>query len=288
MIVHLIDGTYELFRHFYAVPPAQDSQGIELGGVRGVVNSIRGMLNSRVATHVGVATDHVIESFRNDMWPGYKTGEGIDPALLSQFHLLEDALVAFGVVVWPMIEYEADDALAAAAVKAAADPRVTQVRICSPDKDLSQCVVGTQIVQEDRLRRAIRDEAGVIAKFGVEPASIPDYLALVGDSSDGYPGLAGWGAKSAAAVLAKFKHLEHIPAEWRSWGVNCSRPGALSIVLENERATAMLFRDLATLRTNIAVFDSIDQLEWHGPTPAFQAFKARFDSAKESEAPRSR
>src|SRR6185436_341358 len=277
MIVHLIDGTYELFRHYYAVPKAQDSNGIEVAAVRGVVGSLRGMLNSRVATHIGVATDHVIESFRNEMWPGYKTGEGIEPDLLSQFHFLEDALRAFGVMVWPMVDYEADDALAAAAVKAAADPRVTQVRICTPDKDLSQCVTGTRIVQEDRLRRTMRDEAGVIAKFGVPPSSIPDYLALVGDSSDGYPGLGGWGAKSAAAVLAKFKHIEQIPADWRTWGVNCSRPGALSVTLEKDRELALLFRDLATLRTNIPVFDSVDQLEWGGPTPAFQAWKSRFD-----------
>ena len=270
---------YELFRHYYAVPKARDTNGVEVAAVRGVIGSIRGMLNSRVATHVGVATDHVIESFRNNLWPGYKTSEGIDPELLSQFHLLEEALTAFGVMVWPMVEYEADDALAAAAVKAAADPRVTQVRICTPDKDLSQMVSGTRIVQEDRLRRSIRDEAGVVAKFGVPPASIPDYLALVGDSSDGYPGLQGWGAKSAAAVLAKFRHLENIPADWRSWGVNCSRPGALSITLEKNRELAMLFRDLATLRTDIPVFDSVDQLEWHGPTPAFHAVKARLDSA---------
>ncbi len=279
MIVHLIDGTYELFRHFYAVPQARDKNGVEVAAVRGVIGSLRGMLNSRVATHMGVATDHVIESFRNDLWPGYKTGEGIDPNLFSQFLLLEEALVAFGVTVWPMVEYEADDALAAAAVKAAADPRVTQVRICTPDKDLSQCVSGTRIVQEDRLRRTTRDEAGVIAKFGVPPASIPDYLALVGDSSDGFPGLPGWGAKSAAAVLAKFSHIENIPADWRSWGVNCARPGALSIALEKDRELALLFRNLATLRTDVAVFDSVDQLEWHGPTPAFQAFKARLDSA---------
>jgi 5'-3' exonuclease len=276
LIVHLIDGTYELFRHFYAVPSARDATGVEIGAVRGVVGSIRGMLNGG-ATHVGVATDHVIESFRNDLWPGYKTSEGIAPDLLSQFPLLEEALAAFGVVVWPMVEYEADDALAAAAVKAAGDPRVTQVRICTPDKDLAQCVSGTHIVQEDRLRRSIRDEAGVIAKFGVPPASIPDYLALVGDSSDGYPGLPGWGAKSASAVLAKFKHLESIPHDWRTWGVNAARPGALSITLEKDRALALLFRDLATLRTNIPVFDAVDDLEWKGPTPAFDAFKARFD-----------
>jgi 5'-3' exonuclease len=212
------------------------------------------------------------------LWPGYKTGAGIDPALLSQFPLLEDALQAFGVKVWPMVEYEADDALAAAAIYAAADARVTQVRVCSPDKDLAQCVSGTRVVQEDRLRRAIRDEAGVIAKFGVPPASIPDYLALVGDSSDGYPGLPGWGAKSASAVLAKFKHLDQIPADWRTWGVNV-RAAALSITLEKDRALAMLFRDLATLRTNIAVFESVDELEWKGPTPAFEAFKIRFDEA---------
>lgn len=279
MIVHLIDGTFELFRHFYAVPPAQDKQGHEIAAVRGVIGSIRGMLNSRVATHIGVATDRVIESFRNDLWPGYKTGEGIEPALLAQFPLLEEALVAFGVTLWPMVEYEADDALAAAAVKAAADPRVTQVRICTPDKDLSQCVSGTRIVQEDRLRRTIRDEAGVVAKFGVPPASIPDYLALVGDSSDGYPGLQGWGAKSASAVLAKFGHIENIPADSKTWGVNCARPGALSITLEQNRELALLFRNLATLRTDVPVFDSVDQLEWHGPTPAFQQIKTRFDSA---------
>ena len=279
MIVHLIDGTYELFRHFYAVPPAQDRTGAEVGAVRGVINSVRGMLNRGEATHVGVATDHVIESFRNDLWPGYKTGDGIDPRLLSQFPLLEDAMRAFGVKVWAMVEYEADDALAAAAVQAAADPRVTQVRICTPDKDLAQCVSGTRIVQEDRLRRAIRDEAGVIAKFGVAPLSIPDYLALVGDSSDGYPGIPGWGAKSAAAVLAKFQHINLIPADWRSWGVNVTRPGALSIALEKDRPLAMLFRELATLRSDIDVFTSVDELEWKGPTPAFDAFKARFDSA---------
>jgi 5'-3' exonuclease len=279
LIVHLIDGTYELFRHFYAVPPAQDRTGAEVGAVRGVLNSIRGMLNRGEATHLGVATDHVIESFRNDLWPGYKTGDGIDPNLLAQFPLLEDTLRAFGVKVWAMVEYEADDALAAAAVRAADDPRVTQVRICSPDKDLAQCVSGNRIVQEDRLRRTIRDEAGVIAKFGVPPMSIPDYLALVGDSSDGYPGIPGWGAKSAAAVLAKFHHINQIPADWRSWGVNVARPGALSIALEKDRPLAMLFRDLATLRSNIDVFETVDELEWKGPTPAFAAFKARLDSA---------
>jgi 5'-3' exonuclease len=276
VVVHLIDGTYELFRHFYGQRRFNKGIDAPFAAVAGVLHTVLQMVE-KDATHIGVATDHVIESFRNDLWPGYKTSEGIEPDLLSQFPLLEDALAAFGVVVWPMVEYEADDALGAAAVKAATDPRVTQVRICTPDKDLAQCVSGTRIVQEDRLRRTIRDEAGVIARFGVPPASIPDYLALVGDSSDGYPGLAGWGAKSASAVLAKFKHLELIPNDWRTWGVNVARPGALSITLENDRALALLFRDLATLRTNIPVFDTVDDLEWKGPTPAFDAFKARFD-----------
>jgi 5'-3' exonuclease len=288
LIVHLIDGTYELFRHYYGVPKARDARGVEVGAARAVVASIRGMLNSHVATHIGVATDHVIESFRNNLWPGYKTGEGIEPDLLGQFHLLEESLTAFGVVVWPMIEHEADDALAAAAVKAALDPRVTQVRICTPDKDLSQCVSGTRIVQEDRLRRTIRDEAGVVAKFGVGPESIPDYLALVGDSSDGYPGLQGWGAKSAAAVLAKFKHIEAIPDNPTTWGVNV-RAGSLAVTLKRDRELALLFRDLATLRTDIPVFDSVDQLEWNGPTPAFAAVKARFDAAiSDEDGPRGR
>jgi len=209
MEVHLIDGTYELFRHFYAVPSARDANGLEVGAVRGVVGSVLGLLN-RGATHVGVATDHVIESFRNRMWPGYKTGTGIDPALLGQFGLLEEALTALGVTVWAMVEEEADDALAAAARIASEDPEVGRVLICTPDKDLAQCVRGTRVVQWHRRGNKIVDEAGVVAKFGVPPVSIPDYLALVGDAADGYPGLQGWGAKSAAAVLAKFQHIEQI------------------------------------------------------------------------------
>ena len=278
MDVYLIDGTYELFRHFFAVPSAKDDRGREIGAVRGVLTSLLSMMKAG-ETRIGVATDHVIESFRNALWPGYKTSAGIPADLHAQFPLLEDALAAFGVVVWPMIEYEADDALASAAAIAARDPRVGRVLVCTPDKDLAQVVSGTRVVQMDRRARTIRDEAGVVAKFGVPPASIPDYLALVGDSSDGYPGLAGWGAKSAAAVLAKFRHIEEIPADYRTWGVNASRPGALSITLEQNRELALLFRDLATLRTNIPVFDSIGQLEWHGPTPAFQAIKERLDSA---------
>jgi 5'-3' exonuclease len=263
MEVHLIDGTYELFRHFYAMPSARDDGGRELAAVRGVVASVLRMINGG-ATHVAVATDHVIESFRNDLWPGYKTGEGIDPDLLSQFPLLEEALAAAGIVVWPMVEFEADDALAAGAALAEQDPAVDRVIICTPDKDLSQCVRGSRVVQMDRRRRTIRDESGVVAKFGVAPASIPDYLALVGDAADGYPGLAGWGPKSAAAVLARFGHLENIPADSRDWHVNAVNAGTLAARLVRESEHAYLFRTLATLRTDIPLFESVEELRWTG------------------------
>jgi 5'-3' exonuclease len=279
--VYLIDGTYELFRHFYAVPPARDRDGREVGAVRGVLRSILGMMTVN-STYIGVATDHVIESFRNQLWAGYKTGDGIDPDLFSQFPLIEEMLSALGVVVWPMVEFEADDALAAAAARAGADPRVGKVFICTPDKDLAQSVRGGRVVQMDRRARTVRDEDGVIAKFGVPPASIPDYLALVGDSSDGYPGLPGWGAKSAAAVLAKYRHLESIPADWKSWGVNASKPAALAATLTRERDLALLFRDLATLRTDIPVFEDVEELRWKGPTPGFQALAMQLDAAQES------
>src|SRR5450755_1136838 len=216
MEVHLVDGTYELFRHYYALPSARDQDGRDVAAVRGVLKSVLGMIQGG-ATHVAVATDHIIESFRNTLWPGYKTGEGIEPDLLAQFSLLEEVLAAAGVVVWPMVEFEADDALAAAASSAALDPRVERVIICTPDKDLGQCVRGTRIVQLNRRTRVTLDEAGIVKKFGVSPHSIPDYLALVGDAADGYPGLPGWGAKSSAAVLAKFHHLESIPTDWREW-----------------------------------------------------------------------
>jgi 5'-3' exonuclease len=276
--IYLIDGTYELFRHYYALPAARDRDGQDIAAVKGVLTSILGLINSG-ARYVGVATDHVIESFRNRLWPGYKTGEGIDPPLLAQFPLLEDALGALGVAVWPMVEFEADDALAAAADKAARDPRVERVLICTPDKDLAQCVRGTRVVQVNRRLRTTMDEAGVIAKFGVKPASIPDYLALVGDSADGYPGLRGWGPKSAAAVLAKYEHLESIPDDWRSWGVNAANAGALALTLTREREQAYLFRHLATLRTDVELFESLDDLQWQGPTPRFAALAARFDAA---------
>jgi 5'-3' exonuclease len=274
--VSLIDGTYELFRHFFAVPSLKDRDGQEVGAVRGVLISLLGMIQSGT-THLGVATDHVIESFRNDLWPGYKTGAGIDPALYSQFPILEEAIAALGMTIWPMVEFEADDALAAAAALAAGDPRVERVIICTPDKDLAQSVRGTRVVQMDRRARTIRDEAGVIAKFGVPPASIPDYLALVGDTADGYPGLAGWGAKSASAVLAKFGHIESIPADWTQWKVNATRASALAATLDRERHLALLFRDLATLRTDIPLFTSVDELEWKGATAAFPALAARLD-----------
>jgi 5'-3' exonuclease len=268
-----------LFRHYYALPSARDQDGREVGAVRGVLASVLGMISGG-ATHIAVATDHVIESFRNGLWPGYKTGEGIDPDLWAQFPLLEETLSAAGMVVWPMVEFEADDALAAGAVTAARDTRVDRVIICTPDKDLAQCVSGTRIVQLNRRTRVTLGEAGVVKKFGVSPASIPDYLALVGDSADGYPGLSGWGAKSTAAVLAKIGHIESIPADWREWHVNAANASALARTLSEERAHALLFRTLATLRTDISLFDDVDQLRWDGPAPGFEALAARFDAAK--------
>lgn len=276
--IHLIDGTYELFRHFYAMPSARDEVGNEVGAVRGVLRSVLGMMQGG-ATHVAVATDHIIESFRNDLWPGYKTGAGIDPALFSQFGLLEEVLASAGIVVWPMIEFEADDALAAAAATAARDDRVEQVIICTPDKDLAQCVRGTRVVQLNRRTRTTIDEAGVIQKFGVKPASIPDYLALVGDAADGYPGIPGWGAKSTAAVLRKFEHLDRIPEDWHTWGVDVASPGGLAWSLAEQRELAMLFRTLATLRTDLDLFDDVEQLRWNGPRAEFAEIGQRLDRA---------
>jgi 5'-3' exonuclease len=266
--VYLIDGTYELFRHYYALPSAKDAGGMEIAAVRGVVASIGGLLKSGV-THIGVATDHVIESFRNALWPGYKTSAGIPPDLHAQFPLLEQAMTALGVVTWPMIEFEADDALAAAAEIAARDPRVTRVVICTPDKDLAQCVRGSRVVQMDRRKRITRDEAGVIEKFGVPPALIPDYLALVGDAADGYPGVPKWGPKTTASVLGRYGPLESIPVE----------------MLGPWRDNAFLFRELARLRTDIPLFESIDDIEWRAVTPAFAALAARFDAATTAKKP---
>ena len=269
MNVHLIDGTYELFRHFYGAPSAADRAGREVGGVRGTLYSLLTMLDAG-ATHMAVATDHVIESFRNELWPGYKTGAGIDPALLAQFRPLELGLVAMGVQVWPMQELEADDGLASGAALAARDPRVERVYLCTPDKDLAQCVRGDRIVQWDRRKDEIRDADGVVAKFGVPPRSIPDYLALVGDSADGFPGVPGWGAKSTSAVLARYGHLEDIPARAEQWDVPVRGAARLAAMLREHRANAFLFRDLATLRDGTALFADVDELEWRGPMPAFE------------------
>src|ERR1700720_1071612 len=269
MDVHLVDGTYELFRHFFAVPAAKDPSGQEIGAVRGVLTSVSSMIE-RGATHIGVATDHVVESFRNDLYLGYKTSEGVPRELLSKFPVLEETLEAMGVVVWPMVDYEADDALASAADKAAKDDRVKQVLICTPDKDLSQCVVGSRVVQLDRRHNILRDEAGVVAKFGVKPQSIPDYLAAVGDSADGFPGLPGWGGKAAALVLSQYPHLEDIPKDWRAWHPSIRKARVLSESLFNAWNDALLFRTLATLRLDVPVFEEVDDLRWQGPRPNFE------------------
>jgi 5'-3' exonuclease len=269
MDMHLIDGTYELFRHFFAVPSVTDADGQEIGAVRGVLTSVVSMIE-RGATHLGVATDHVVESFRNDLYPGYKTSEGVPPELLSQFPILEEAMQAMGVVVWPMVYYEADDALASAAAKTAQDDRVTQVLICTPDKDLAQCVVGTRVVQLDRRRDILRDEAGVVAKFGVKPQSIPDYLAAVGDSADGFPGLPGWGVKAAALTFSQYAHLENIPKDWKDWHPSIRKARVLSESLFSSWNDALLFRTLATLRLDVSVFDTVEDLRWTGPRPSFE------------------
>ena len=268
MKVHLVDGTYELFRYFFAVPSAADVRGQEVGAVRGVMGTVLSMLEGG-ATHIGVATDHVVESFRNELYDGYKTSEGVAEELLSQFPILEDALQSMGVVVWPEVEFEADDALASAAVKAAKDQRVEQVLICTPDKDLAQCVSGTRVVQLDRRREIVRDEAGVVEKFGVKPESIPDYLAVVGDTADGYPGLTGWGEKAASLAFSKYPHLEDIPKDWQKWNPAIRRARVLAETLFNAWDEALLFRKLATLRFDAPVFEKVEELRWKGPTPEF-------------------
>jgi 5'-3' exonuclease len=274
--VHLVDGTYELFRHFYGAPPHQNAAGEQVAAARGVVSSVLQLIADG-ATHVGVATDHVIESFRNDLWPGYKTGEGVDPDLWSQAWPLEEALEALGVVVWAMVDDEADDALASAAAVADDDPAVEQVLICTPDKDLGQCVRGTRVVQLDRRKGHLIDEEGVIAKFGVPPASIPDYLALVGDSADGVPGLPGWGAKSAAAVLARWERIEDIPRDPSDWEVTVRGAAKLADALHAGQAVAALFKRLATLRVEPSLLAKVDDLRWTGPTASFAEVCASFD-----------
>jgi len=277
--IYLVDGTYELFRHFYAIPPQTNDNGEEVAATRGVLNSIAGMLESGI-THIGVATDHVIESFRNSLWPGYKTGEGVDPRLLSQFPLLEEGFQAMGVVVWPMVELEADDALAGAAASLSKLSRVDRVYICSPDKDLAQCVRDDRVVQLDRRARSVRNEEGVIEKFGVPPSSIPDYLALVGDDADGYPGLEGWGEKSTAAVLGIYRHLEAIPPKAENWKARPRSAARLAEVLKTNFELALLFRNLATLRTKEPHISSPEEIRWNGPRTPFPAICKRLDDAQ--------
>jgi len=283
--VHLVDGTYELFRHYYAVPHEANATGQEIAAARGVVRSMLGLLEDG-ATHVAVATDHIIESFRNDLWPGYKTGDGIEPDLWNQFGPLEEALRALGVSVWAMVEFEADDALAAGAAMAAADDRVQRVFVCTPDKDLAQCVTGTRVVQLDRRQRAVTDAEGVVRKFGVSPASIPDYLALVGDTADGYPGIPGWGKKSAALVLARYARLEAIPRSAGDWAVDVRGAARLAASLAEGFEEALLFRQLATLRPDAPVSRTVDELAWRGPRaelPAVSGWLAAPDVLERAE-----
>lgn len=277
MEVHLVDGTYELFRHYFAVPQSTDADGQEIAAVRGVISSVISMLN-KGATHIAVATDHVIESFRNDLYAYYKTGDGIAPDLISQFPILEEALESLGIVVWPMIEFEADDALAAGAARAQEDLAVERILICTPDKDLAQCVVGDRVVQLDRRREILRNEAGIIEKFGVKPASIPDYLALVGDTADGYPGISGWGAKAAASVLFRYDHFENIPENASEWDKSIRNSKKLAERLYSCWNEAILYRTLATLRTDFHLFDKVDDLRWKGPRPDFEKLCTRMRS----------
>jgi 5'-3' exonuclease len=264
MKIHLVDGTYELFRHHFGAPPRQALDGQPVGATLGLLKSLLTLLASPEVTHVACAFDHVIESFRNELYPGYKTGAGVDPTLLAQFPLAEEAVAALGIVVWPMVEFEADDALASAAVRFAAEPGVEQIVICSPDKDLTQLVSGSRIVCWDRRREIVLDEAGVLEKFGVRPSSIPDWLALVGDTADGFPGIPGWGAKSAAAVLARYAHLEAIPADGQGWGLAPGRAARLAESLAQHPAEVLLYRQLATLRLDVPLTQQLSDLEWQG------------------------
>ena len=275
MKVYLVDGTYELFRHYYALPSHRTKKREEVAAARGVVSSMLFLLEEGV-THLAIATDYVIESFRNALWKDYKDGSGIAPDLYSQFRLLEESLASLGLVVWPMIEFEADDALAAGAALYSKDRRVEQVIICTPDKDLAQCVSDDRVVQLDRRRKLLINREGVIKKFGVPPESIPDYLALVGDSADGYPGLPGWGAKSAAAILSRFCHLENIPKSVEDWKAPVSRN--LAPVLSEQRDLVFLFRRLATLSTDVPVNKKVDELKWRGPKPEFEIMCERLEA----------
>ena len=264
MIVHLIDGTFELYRAFFGAPEARSPTGQEVGATRGLLRSFAALLRADDCTHIAVAYDRVIESFRNDLFDGYKTGAGIEPVLWKQFPLAERAADALGMVVWPMVKYEADDALATATVRFAKHPAVDQVLICTPDKDLSQVVIGPKIVQFDRIRGTMRDEAGVVEKFGVRPESIPDWLALVGDSADGIPGIPRWGAKSAAAVLSHYGHIQDIPDDDNEWAVKVRGAKSLAASLREQRDNAMLYQKLATLALDVPLAESLDDLRWRG------------------------
>jgi 5'-3' exonuclease len=291
MQVHLVDGTFELFRAYYGSLESTDVHGREVGAVRGLARSLLALLGEPGVTHVAVAFDHVIESFRNALYPGYKTGKGLDPVLHAQFELAEEACRALGLVVWPMIEFECDDALATAAARYTEDERVEQVVVCSPDKDLAQCVRGDRVVCLDRMRRKVLDEQGVRAKFGVHPASIPDWLALVGDSADGYPGIPRWGAKSAAAVLGLYERLEAIPPDAADWRVPVRGARALAATLAAARGDALLYRTLATLRTDVPLTESLEALRWDGPDiGALQSLAAEWgdDTVVERAAMRTR
>jgi len=269
MKIHLIDGTYELFRGYYGPPPKKAPDGREVGATLGLLRSLLSLLDDPEVTHLGVAFDHVVESFRNDLFSGYKTGEGVPPELKAQFSLAEQAVAAIGIVVWPMVEFEADDAISTATVRFQDESEVEQVVICSPDKDLAQLVFQNRVVCWDRRRDILYDESAVIEKYGVPPASIPDWLALVGDSADGIPGVPSWGAKSAAVVLSRFHHIEDIPAEFETWGLTTGRARRLHENLLAHREQAFLYRRLTTLRTDVPLKESLDDLKWHGPRDNF-------------------
>jgi 5'-3' exonuclease len=270
MKIHLVDGTYELFRGFYGPPPRKSPDGREVGATLGLLNSLLALITNSGATHIGCAFDHVIESFRNDLYAGYKTGEGTDPDLLAQFSLAEQAVAAMGIAVWPMVEFEADDALASAAARFQDDPAVEQIVVCSPDKDLAQLVTGERIVSWDRRREIVYDEPAVIEKYGVRPASIPDWLALVGDSADGIPGIPGWGAKSASDVLYRFGHIEEFPDDPLEWGLSKARALRLAESLNAQMDDALLYRRLATLRRDVPLAESLSDLEWRGARAGFR------------------
>lgn len=270
MNIHLIDGTYELFRSFYGPPSRSAPDGREVGATVGLLRSLLALLGDPTVTHLACAFDHVVESFRNELFAGYKTGEGIDPNLRGQFELAEEAVAALGVVVWPMIEFEADDAIATAADRWRDDPAVEQVVICSPDKDLAQLVSGSRVVCWDRRREIVYDEAAVIGKYGVPPASIPDWLALVGDAADGIPGIPGWGAKSAAVLLAQFGHIDAIPDNSDQWPMPAGRARRLAETLAAQREQVLLYRRLTTLRRDVPLAESLDELAWRGARPAFR------------------